>query len=190
SGNILGEQQSGHIKEIGIELYQDMLEETISLLKDNKAQFVNEKWSPKINLDLPILIPSDYLEDVNIRMEIYRKLSNLNDISDLEFFEVELVDRFGSFPSEVAILLRVISIKIRCKNLNIESIKKSKNGFIVQFKNNIFKNPEALLNYIVQSEDINIKPDEKLSFEGQSDNEILNYVDQKLDDIELLHKLN
>ena len=190
SGNILGEQQSGHIKEIGIELYQDMLEETISLLKDNKAQFVKEKWSPKINLDLPILIPSDYLEDVNIRMEIYRKLSNLNDISDLELFEVELVDRFGSFPNEVAILLRVISIKIRCKNLNIESIKKSKNGFIVQFKNNIFKNPEALLNYIAQSDDINIKPDEKLSFEGQSDNEILNYVDQKLDDIELLHKLN
>ena len=190
SGNILGEQQSGHIKEIGIELYQDMLEETISLLKDNKAQFVKEKWSPKINLDLPILIPSDYLEDVNIRMEIYRKLSNLDDISDLELFEVELVDRFGSFPSEVAILLRVISIKIRCKNLNIESIKKSKNGFILQFKNNIFKNPEALLNYIVQSDDINIKPDEKLSFEGQSDNEILNYVDQKLDDIELLHKLN
>ena len=80
-------------------------------------------------MDLPVLIPSEYLEDVNIRMEIYRKLSNLNNISDLELFEVELVDRFGTYPSEVSILLRVISIKIRCKLLNIESIKKTKNGF-------------------------------------------------------------
>ena len=190
SGNILGEQQSGHIKEIGVELYQDMLEETISLLKNNNAKFINEKWSPKITLDLPILIPSEYLEDVNIRMEIYRKLSNLNDISDLELFEVELVDRFGSYPSEVNILLRVISIKIRCKHLNIESIKKTKNGFIIQFKDNIFNNPEGLLNYIAQSNEINLKPDEKLSYEGLDNHEILNYIDNKLDDLELLYKLN
>jgi transcription-repair coupling factor (superfamily II helicase) len=190
SGNILGEQQSGHIKEIGVELYQDMLEETISLLKNNNAKFINEKWSPKITLDLPILIPSEYLEDVNIRMEIYRKLSNLNDISDLELFEVELVDRFGPYPSEVNILLRVISIKIRCKHLNIESIKKTKNGFIIQFKDNIFNNPEGLLNYIAQSNEINLKPDEKLSYEGLDNNEILNYIDNKLDDLELLYKLN
>ncbi len=190
SGNILGEQQSGHIKEIGVELYQDMLEETISLLKNNNAKFINEKWSPKITLDLPILIPSEYLEDVNIRMEIYRKLSNLNDISDLELFEVELVDRFGPYPSEVNILLRVISIKIRCKHLNIESIKKTKNGFIIQFKDNIFNNPEGLLNYIAQSNEINLKPDEKLSYEGLDNHEILNYIDNKLDDLELLYKLN
>ena len=190
SGNILGEQQSGHIKEIGVELYQDMLEETISLLKNKNDKFINEKWSPKITLDLPILIPSEYLEDVNIRMEIYRKLSNLNDISDLELFEVELVDRFGSYPSEVNILLRVISIKIRCKHLNIESIKKTKNGFIIQFKDNIFNNPEGLLNYIAQSNEINLKPDEKLSYEGLDNNEILNYIDNKLDDLELLYKLN
>ena len=190
SGNILGEQQSGHIKEVGVELYQDMLEETISLLKNDNTKFTNEKWSPKITLDLPVLIPSEYLEDVNIRMEIYRKLSNLNNISDLELFEVELVDRFGVYPSEVSILLRVISIKIRCKLLNIESIKKTKNGFIIQFKDNIFNNPEALLNYISQSHEIKLKPDEKLSYEGLDNDEILNYIDKKLDDLELLHKLN
>ena len=190
SGNILGEQQSGHIKEVGVELYQDMLEETISLLKNDNTKFINEKWSPKITLDLPVLIPSEYLEDVNIRMEIYRKLSNLNNISDLELFEVELVDRFGTYPSEVSILLRVISIKIRCKLLNIESIKKTKNGFVIQFKNNVFNNPEALLNYISQSHEIKLKPDEKLSYEGLDNDEILNYIDKKLDDLELLHKLN
>ena len=167
-----------------------MLEETISLLKNDNTKFINEKWSPKITLDLPVLIPSEYLEDVNIRMEIYRKLSNLNNISDLELFEVELVDRFGTYPSEVSILLRVISIKIRCKLLNIESIKKNKNGFVIQFKNNVFNNPEALLNYISQSHEIKLKPDEKLSYEGLDNDEILNYIDKKLDDLELLHKLS
>ena len=88
SGNILGEQQSGHIKEIGIELYQEMLEETILELKNSDKKSIDEKWSPKISLDLPILIPSSYIEDVNLRMEIYRKLSNLNKVSELSLIHI------------------------------------------------------------------------------------------------------
>ena len=161
SGNILGEQQSGHIKEIGIELYQEMLEETISELKNNNEKIVNRKWSPKISINLPVLIPEVYIEDINIRMEIYRKLSNIREETELELMEIELIDRFGKFPKEIEILLRVILIKIKCKNLNIETIKDNKNGFIIQFKDNIFNNSEGLIHYISQSEYVKLHPDEK-----------------------------
>ena len=190
SGNILGEQQSGHIKEIGIELYQEMLEETILELKNSDKKSIDEKWSPKITLDLPILIPSSYIEDVNLRMEIYRKLSNLNKVSEIELFEVELIDRFGKYPNEVDILFRIIAIKIKCKKLNIEKIKKTTDGFLIQFRNNLFNNPSALLEYINQSDETILKPDEKIIFKGLKKGDILNFIDKKLEDIEFIHQLN
>ena len=190
SGNILGEQQSGHIKEIGIELYQEMLEETILELKNSDKKSIDEKWSPKITLDLPILIPSSYIEDVNLRMEIYRKLSNLNKVSEIELFEVELIDRFGKYPNEVDILLRIIGIKIKCKKLNIEKIKKTSDGFLIQFRNNLFNNPSALLEYINQSDETILKPDEKIIFKGLKKGDMLNFIDKKLEDIEFIHQLN
>ena len=190
SGNILGEQQSGHIKEIGIELYQEMLEETILELKNSDKKSIDEKWSPKISLDLPILIPSSYIEDVNLRMEIYRKLSNLNKVSEIELFEVELIDRFGKYPNEVDILFRIIAIKIKCKKLNIEKIKKTTDGFLIQFRNNLFNNPSALLEYINQSDETILKPDEKIIFKGLKKGDILNFIDKKLEDIEFIHQLN
>ena len=187
SGNILGEQQSGHIKEIGIELYQEMLEETISELKNNNEKIVSKKWSPKISINLPVLIPEVYIEDINIRMEIYRKLSNIKEESELELMEIELIDRFGKFPKEIEILLRVILIKIKCKNLNIETIKDNKNGFIIQFKDNIFNNSEGLIHYISQSEYVKLHPDEKLIFMNNKGLNILDFIDSKLEDLNVIN---
>ena len=123
-------------------------------------------------------------------MEIYRKLSNLNKVSEIELFEVELIDRFGKYPNEVDILLRIIGIKIKCKKLNIEKIKKTSDGFLIQFRNNLFNNPSTLLEYINQSDETILKPDEKIIFKGLKKGDILNFIDKKLEDIEFIHQLN
>jgi len=188
SGNILGEQQSGHIRQIGIELYQEMLEQTIANIKNKELKIIDNKWSPKISIDLPILIPENYIEDINLRMEIYRRLSNITDTSELELLEIEIVDRFGHYPNQVRILLRIISIKIRCKNLNIESIKNHKHGFIIKLRDNIFANPEGLLSYISTNLDVQFKPDEKIIFENIKDIEILDFIDTKIDDLEVIKR--
>ena len=190
SGNILGEQQSGHIKQIGIELYQEMLEQTIANIKNKELKVIDNKWSPKISIDLPILIPEDYIEDINLRMEIYRRLSIITDISELELLEVEIIDRFGHYPKQVKILLRIISIKIRCKDLNIESIKNYKHGFIIQLRDNIFSNPEGLLSYITTNQDVEFKPDEKIVFKNTKDEELLDFIDIKIDDLETIKRVN
>jgi len=188
SGNILGEQQSGHIKQIGIELYQEMLEQTIANIKNKELKVIDNKWSPKISIDLPILIPEDYIEDINLRMEIYRRLSIIADISELELLEVEIIDRFGHYPKQIKILLRIISIKIKCKDLNIESIKNYKHGFIIQLHDNIFSNPEGLLSYISTNHDVEFKPDEKIVFTNTKDEELLDFIDTKIDDLETIKK--
>ena len=164
-----------------------MLEETISELKNNNEKIVNKKWSPKISINLPVLIPEVYIEDINIRMEIYRKLSNIKEESELELIEIELIDRFGKFPKEIEILLRVILIKIKCKNLNIETIKDNKNGFIIQFKDNIFNNSEGLIHYISQSEYVKLHPDEKLIFMNNKGLNILDFIDSKLEDLNVIN---
>ena len=127
------------------------------------------------------------IEDINIRMEIYRKLSNIRENSELELMEIELIDRFGEFPKEIEILLRVISIKIKCKNLNIETIRDNKNGFLIQFKDNIFDNSEGLIHYISQSEDVKLHPDEKLVFINSKGKNILDFIDSKLEDLNVIN---
>ena len=123
-------------------------------------------------------------------MEIYRRLSIITDISELELLEVEIIDRFGHYPKQIKILLRIISIKIRCKDLNIESIKNYKHGFIIQLRDNIFSNPEGLLSYISTNQDVEFKPDEKIVFKNTKDEELLDFIDIKIDDLETIKRVN
>ncbi|MEC7960835.1 MAG: transcription-repair coupling factor, partial [Pseudomonadota bacterium] len=120
SGNLLGEEQSGQIKEVGIELYQNMLEETIDELKNTTQKNKNNQWSPKISLPLSILIPEDYISDLTIRMEIYKRLSSIILEEEIDEIAAELIDRFGSLPQEVETLIDTIGLKNLCKKTNIE----------------------------------------------------------------------
>ena len=115
SGNLLGEEQSGQIKEVGIELYQNMLEETIDELKNTTQKSKNNQWSPKISLPLSILIPDDYISDLTIRMEIYKRLSSIILEEEIDEIAAELIDRFGSLPEEVETLIDTIGLKNLCK---------------------------------------------------------------------------
>lgn len=184
SGNLLGEEQSGQIKEVGIELYQNMLEETIDELKNTTQKNKNNQWSPKISLPLSILIPEDYISDLTIRMEIYKRLSSIILEEEIDEIAAELIDRFGSLPQEVETLIDTIGLKNLCKKTNIEKIDCGNNGFLISFKNNTFSNPEELIKYINNKKNyISIRSDQRLfvKFKEQKEN-LIDYIKSIVND--------
>ncbi|MGB3408580.1 MAG: transcription-repair coupling factor [Jannaschia sp.] len=150
-GNIIGEEQSGHMREVGFELYQSMLEETIDKLKSGTADLpdaLSDDWSPQINLGVPVMIPDDYVVDLDLRLGLYRRLSTLSSKVELEGFAAEMIDRFGPLPREVNVLLRIVRIKAFCKAAGIEKLNVGDKGATVEFHGNRFARPEGLVEFI------------------------------------------
>src|SRR5258708_11702490 len=145
AGNLLGEEQSGHIKEVGFELYQQMLEEAVTSLKAGITSPVADKWSPQITIGMPVMIPEDYVADLLVRLALYRRLAEIEDERDIEAFAAELVDRFGPLPEEVEHLLQIVAIKLLCRRANVEKIETGPKGAVVSFRDNTFADPDRLL---------------------------------------------
>ena len=165
AGNLLGEEQSGQVKEVGVELYQHMLEEAVAELKEGGAA-ADEAWSPQINIGTAVLIPDHYVEDLNVRMALYRRLGDLTQEEEIQAFGAEMVDRFGPLPSEVEHLLQIVSIKEQCRNAGVAKIDAGPKGAVVSFRNDEFINPMGLVEFISQSpHDVKLKPDQKLVFQ-------------------------
>lgn len=151
AGNLLGEEQSGHIKEVGYELYQQMLEETIAKIKSGEIgglSTIDDQWSPQINLGVPVMIPETYIPDLDIRLGLYRRLSSLATKVELEGFAAEMIDRFGPLPKEVNTLMLIVRIKAMCKRAGISRIDAGPKGATVQFHNDKFANPAGLVEFI------------------------------------------
>ncbi|HEY2534970.1 MAG TPA: transcription-repair coupling factor [Xanthobacteraceae bacterium] len=165
AGNLLGAEQSGHIKEVGYELYQQMLEEAVVSMKAGISAPVADKWSPQITIGTPVMIPEDYVADLPVRLGLYRRLSEIEDDRDIEAFGAELVDRFGPLPKEVEYLLQVVAIKSLCRRANVERIEVGPKGAVLAFRDNAFANPEGLITYIAKHEvGARIRPDMKVVF--------------------------
>jgi len=165
AGNLLGDEQSGHIKEVGYELYQQMLEEAVMQLKAGISAPVADKWSPQITIGTPVLIPEDYVADLPVRLALYRRLAEIEDDRDIEAFGAEMVDRFGPMPDEVRYLLQVVAIKTLCRRANVERIEVGPKGAVLAFRDNIFANPEGLIAYINKHEaGARVRPDMKVVF--------------------------
>jgi len=151
AGNLLGEEQSGHIREVGYELYQAMLEDTIARIRSGELAGLtatDDQWSPQINLGVPVLIPEDYVTDLDLRLGLYRRLSALTTKVELEGFAAELIDRFGPVPKEVNTLLLVVRIKAMCKRAGIARLDGGPKGATVQFHGDKFANPAGLVDFI------------------------------------------
>ena len=131
AGNLLGDEQSGHIKEVGYELYQSMLEEAVKALKEHATEDREEQWSPTINVGLPVLLPESYVPDLQVRLGLYRRLSSLHESADLENFSGELADRFGPLPEEVKHLLTVVQIKNYCRRAGIAQVDAGPKGALL-----------------------------------------------------------
>ncbi len=151
AGNLLGEEQSGQMRDVGFELYQSMLEEAIAKIKAGEMEglsMADEQWAPQINLGVPVLIPEAYVPDLDVRLGLYRRLSGLSTKVELEGFAAELIDRFGKLPREVNTLMLVVRIKAMCKRAGIAKLDGGPKGATVQFHNDKFASPEGLVQFI------------------------------------------
>ncbi len=165
AGNLLGDEQSGHIREVGIELYQQMLEDAVNAIraegKNKKA--VERDWTPNINLGLPVLIPDTYVSDLPVRLGLYRRISALTSDAESEALAVELVDRFGKLPMEVENLLETVALKRACREASVEKLDAGPKGMVISFRKNEFNNPAGLLNWIAsRGGTVKVRPDQKL----------------------------
>ena len=162
AGNLLGEEQSGNINEVGYELYQSMLEDAISKIRSGEMEGLtdtgSEQWAPQINLGVPVLIPDDYVPDLDVRLGLYRRLSELKSKVELEGFAAELIDRFGKLPKEVNMLMLIVRIKDMCKRAGIAKLDGGPKGGTIQFHNDRFANPAGLVDFIkAQGEQAKVK---------------------------------
>ena len=151
AGNLLGDEQSGHVREVGFELYQEMLEEAVAAARDTELGQVGEtedKWSPSINLGTSVLIPEHYVADLGLRMELYRRVAAQETAEEINAFAIELVDRFGPLPDEVNHLIEIMTIKHYCRTANIAKIEAGPKGAVLTFRNNSFDNPAGLVEFI------------------------------------------
>ncbi len=165
AGNLLGEEQSGHIKEVGYELYQQMLSDAITLLKAGVEEPQEELWSPTIALGAPVTIPQDYVADLTLRLQLYRRLSKLETDGDIESFAAEMIDRFGPVPPEVEQLLEVVAIKAMCRRAHVEKVDAGPKGVIVSFRDNHFADPAGLVRYVAeQGASAKVRPDMRVVF--------------------------
>jgi len=165
AGNLLGEEQSGHIKEVGFELYQQMLEEAVASLKAGITMPVADRWSPQITIGTPVMIPEEYVKDLPVRLGLYRRLAEIEDEAEIDAFGAELVDRFGELPIEVEHLLKIVAIKASCRKANVERIEAGAKGVVITFRDNTFANPERLVGYIrKQGPSARVRPDMKVVF--------------------------
>ena len=153
AGNILGEEQSGNVREVGYELYQEMLEDAIAKIKSGQMEGLTDEgsWSPQINLGVPVLIPETYVQDLDVRLGLYRRLSALAKKIELEAFAAELIDRFGKLPTEVDMLLRVVRIKGMCRAAGIAKLDSGPKGAVIQFYQDKFISPSGLAQYLLDS---------------------------------------
>ncbi len=168
-GNLVGEEQSGHIKEVGIELYQQMLEEAVASLRsevrDQGSEVSEEGFSPTINLGISVLIPEEYVNDLQLRLGLYRRVAGMDTEEEINSFAAELVDRFGDMPQEVQHLITTLNLKLLCKKANVERIDTGAKGAVISFHNNYFAKPEALMKHIERNaRRLKFRPDQKLVF--------------------------
>ena len=181
AGNILGSQQSGHVKEVGVELFNTMLSNEIDNIRNNSE--IKKDWSPTIKINQSYFIPEAYMPDIKVRMGIYKRLSDTTTVEELLEIKEEIIDRFGILPEPVIKLIDILSLKIKCRSINISKLESGKKGLNISFKDSAFKNLDALLEWIEENKNrVQIKRNNHLFITNINNGhfpveEIINIVD-------------
>jgi transcription-repair coupling factor (superfamily II helicase) len=166
AGNLLGDEQSGHIREVGIELYQNMLEEAVAAARtEGSDEAATDEWSPQIAIGTSVLIPEGYVADLGVRLGLYRRIAALADRRDIDGFAAELIDRFGQLPREVENLLEIIAIKRACREAGVERVDAGPKGAVITLRGNRFANPAGLVELIQRNAGtLKLRPDQKIVY--------------------------
>lgn len=162
AGNLVGSEQSGYIREVGVELYQHMLEQAVAALREGGgADHLHQGQSPTITMNLPVSIPEGYIPDAGLRLGLYRRGAVLKTIQELNQFAEELKDRFGPPPDEVVNLLTILTLKIYCLQLGVGKLDVGDRGATLTFVRP--PNLTHLVAFIQQKHGtVKLRPDEKL----------------------------
>jgi transcription-repair coupling factor (superfamily II helicase) len=182
AGNILGDAQSGHIKEVGIELYNQMLRKA---LKNGDRDEDDYEFSPEVKLNLSTIIPVNYIDNINIKMEFYKKIADIEDEIDMNEIREELIEQYGAIPQSVENLLKISLIKARCKKLNISKLSCVENGFSVVFYKNEFAKSDKLIDYVFSNGNFRLKR-ENVFYRCENNSDIFVNIDDMLRILELL----
>ncbi len=172
AGNLLGDEQTGHIREVGIELYQQMLEDAVADIRAGEGAQVGQArdWTPNISLGLPVLIPEAYVRDLPVRLGLYRRIGSLASDQETDAMAAELVDRFGKLPEEVDNLLGVMSLKRACREAGVEKLEAGPKGMVLSFRGNVFSNPAGLVQWLSSKGGmVRLRPDHKLAISRDMD---------------------
>ena len=168
AGNLLGDEQSGHVREVGIELYQDMLKQAVDIAKKSREEAADspddgQDWSPQISLGTNVLIPDSYVADLSVRLSLYRRIGNLKTEEDIFDIKAECADRFGALPDTMNNLLEIVELKQLCRQLNIQKFDAGDKGFALSFRENKVGDPDALIGWIAaQRGKVLLKSDHKI----------------------------
>ncbi len=172
AGNLLGDEQSGHIREVGIELYQQMLEDAVTDIRAGEGVRAGQErdWTPNISLGLPVLIPEAYVRDLPVRLGLYRRIGALASDGESDAMAAELVDRFGKLPEEVENLLGVVALKRACREAGVEKLEAGPKGMVISFRGNAFANPAGLVRWLSGKGGlVRLRPDHKLAIVREMD---------------------
>ncbi|MDY5973971.1 TRCF domain-containing protein, partial [Streptococcus hyovaginalis] len=132
AGNILGASQSGFIDSVGFELYSQLLEDAI-LKKQGKSQ-VRQKGNAELNLQIDAYLPTDYISDERQKIEIYKRIREIDSRAAYEELQDELIDRFGEYPDQVAYLLEIGLVKAYLDSVFTELVERKDEQLIVRFE--------------------------------------------------------
>ena len=168
AGNLLGDEQSGHVREVGIELYQDMLKQAVDIAKQSRQSEAestaeSQEWSPQISLGTNVLIPEQYVPDLSVRLSLYRRIGNLRSQDEIFDVKAECADRFGKLPDTMNNLLEIVELKQLCRQLNIQKFDAGDKGFALSFRDNQVQDPDALIGWIAaQAGKVQLKANHRL----------------------------
>ncbi|HEX9330230.1 MAG TPA: TRCF domain-containing protein, partial [Reyranella sp.] len=163
AGNLLGEEQSGHIREVGIELYQQLLEEAVEAARGQARDAERADWSPQLNLGIPVLLPEEYIADLSVRMGLYRRIGSLANQAEIDSFAAELVDRFGKMPPEAEFLLNTVALKVLCRAAGVDRIDAGEKAVVLSLHDNKFAKPEKLIAWLQKNAPlVRLRPDHRV----------------------------
>jgi transcription-repair coupling factor (superfamily II helicase) len=187
AGNLLGEEQSGHVKEIGFELYQKLLETEMNHLKLSDDDIEYDSFSPNIVLNMPVLIPKKYIADLETSMEMYQRIGRIKSIEEIDEIKTEMIDRFGELPYQIENLFTTIVLKIKCKYAGVEKMIMGPKGISLYFYNATFKAVDKLLDYVSNhGEQISMKPEGYIILHAKHD-EVAEQIKLSIDVLDTLH---
>ena len=175
SGNIIGDEQSGHIREIGLELYHRLLREKIDEIRSNGANSTDTEWSPQISLGLSVLIPEKYMPNLNSRLHYYKKLAYAHTTEELGFIKEDIQNQYGNLPDAINHLIQITNLRITCKFLNIEKIDLGGKGMNIKFRNNEFAKIPELIDFISKNADrLKMRSDQSIVYKFTQINKLMN----------------